>query len=139
MGAFWSKDTLDAYTPPANKVMAGAAPETPSFYAMMRDKIPWFLSCLTIVAVIGYIFISDAGLVKSSGLLEKKAQLEAENLRLEEQNRQLAARLERIMSDRGYLEDEARNKLGLVKPNEIIYRLAEEPELTDEELKTQLE
>jgi cell division protein FtsB len=89
--------------------------------------------------MIGYIFLSEAGLVKSSGLMEKKALLEQENLRLEEENRQLEVRLERIRNDPGYLEDEARKKLGLVRPDEIIYRLAEEPELSDEELRGQLE
>jgi cell division protein FtsB len=89
--------------------------------------------------MIGYIFISDAGLAKSSGLLEKKNLLEWENLRLEEENRQLASRLERIMVDNGYLEDEVRNRLGLVRPNEIIYRLAEESEFSEDEPKNQAE
>jgi cell division protein FtsB len=138
MGAFWSKDSLDAYNSPTTRGPE-ARPEKPlGVFSSLRDKIPWFLSCVTILGMIGYIFISDAGLVKSSGLLEKKNLLELENLRLEEENRQLAVRLERIINDFGYLEDEARNKLGLVRPNEIIYRLAEEPEFSDEELKSQL-
>jgi cell division protein FtsB len=89
--------------------------------------------------MIGYIFLSEAGLVKSSGLMEKKAMLEQENLRLEQENTQLKVRLERIRNDPVYLEDEARKKLGLVRPDEIIYRLAEEPELPVGESKSQLE
>jgi cell division protein FtsB len=92
-----------------------------------------------ILAIIGYIFLSEAGLVRSSGLAETKIALEAENFRLEEENRQLAIRLERIRNDPGYLEDEARRKLGLVRANETIYRLAEEPDLSEEELKGQLD
>ncbi|MDR2301398.1 MAG: septum formation initiator family protein [Deltaproteobacteria bacterium] len=108
-------------------------------FSTLKDKIPWLLSCLTILIMIGYIFISDAGLAKSNGLLEKKNQLELENLRLEEENRQLTIRLDRILTDLGYLEDEARNKLGLVKPNEIIYKLAEESEFSDKDVNNQSE
>ncbi|MDR2458009.1 MAG: septum formation initiator family protein [Clostridiales Family XIII bacterium] len=136
MSAIWSKDSLEAYNSPANRGSEGLL-EKSVFFSALKDKIPWLLSCLTILIMIGYIFISDAGLVKSNGLLEKKTQLELENLRLEEENRQLAIRLERILTDFGYLEDEARNKLGLVKPNEIIYKLAEESEFSDQELKNQ--
>jgi cell division protein FtsB len=78
------------------------------------------------------LFFTEDVLTRNSGLMEKKKTLEEENLRLEEENRQLAARLDRLRSDPGYLEDEARRKLGLVRPDEIVFRLAEEPELADE-------
>jgi cell division protein FtsB len=91
------------------------------------------------VTVMGYLIFSEEGLVHGSGLTEKKRSLEEENLRLEEENRQLAARIERLRNDPRYLEDEARKKLGLVRPDEIIFRLAEEPVLTDEEVREQLD
>ncbi|MDR1487334.1 MAG: septum formation initiator family protein [Deltaproteobacteria bacterium] len=105
----------------------------------VSGKIFWFAFLLIVVAVIGYLFFSENGLARNAGLMEKKIMLEADNLRLEEENRQLSARLERIRNDSGYLEDEARKKLGLVRPDEIIFRLAEEPELTDDEVKEQLD
>lgn len=138
MSAFWSKDSLEAYESPMDGRIAAEGGKT-GLISTLGDKIPWCVSCLLILIMIGYVFLSDAGLVKSSGLMEKKALLEQENLRLEEENRQLEVRLERIRNDLGYLEDEARKKLGLVRPDEIIYRLAEEPELSDEELRGQLE
>jgi cell division protein FtsB len=138
MGAIWSKDSLEAYNTSANRAPESAE-EKSLVFSTLKDKIPWLLSCLTILIMIGYIFISDAGLAKSNGLLEKKNQLELENLRLEEENRQLTIRLDRILTDLGYLEDEARNKLGLVKPNEIIYKLAEESEFSDKDVNNQSE
>jgi cell division protein FtsB len=138
MSAFWTNESLEAYNSPSNR-QSSEATENTSFLATLSDKIPWCISCLLILFMIMYIFLSEAGLVKSSGLMEKKVLLEQEILRFEEENRQLAVRLERIRNDPGYLEDEARRKLGLVRPNEIIYRLAEEPELSDEELKSQLD
>jgi cell division protein FtsB len=88
---------------------------------------------------IGYLFLSDDGFAKTSGLKEKKISLEAENLRLEEENRLLLARLDRLNTDMVFLESQARKKLRLVKPDEIIYRLAEEPDLTDEEVRRHLD
>ena len=91
------------------------------------------------MAIGAHLAFSDEGFVRGSGLDGAKRLLEAENLRLEEENRQLTARLERIWADTGYLEDEARKKLGLVRPDEIIFRLAEEPELSDEEVREKLD
>jgi cell division protein FtsB len=110
-----------------------------SFFSSFSGKIFWVGFLLTVIAVIGYLFFSEDGLARNDSLTEKKVMLEADNLRLEEENRQLSARLERIRNDPGYLEDEARKKLGLVRPDEIIFRLAEEPELSDNEVKAQLD
>ncbi|MDR1298214.1 MAG: septum formation initiator family protein [Deltaproteobacteria bacterium] len=142
MSTSWSaEDAPDADE--TTKVKAGPKKDGQSaasvLWSIVGDRIPWGVSCLLILAIVGYIFLSEAGLVRSSGLAETKAVLEAENLRLEEENRQLAVRLERIRNDPGYLEDEARKKLGLVRPDETIYRLAEEPDLSDEELRGRLE
>jgi cell division protein FtsB len=92
-----------------------------------------------VLLFIGYLFLSEDGLARNSGLGEKKALLESQNRRLEEENRQLMARRARLLNDPQFLESEVRKKLGLVRPDEIIYRLAEEPDLTDEEVKEQLE
>jgi len=45
---------------------------------------------------------------------------------LEEKNKLLAAEIRRLREDRQYLESVARKELGLVKDNEIIYRLKRE-------------
>ncbi|MDR3204778.1 MAG: septum formation initiator family protein [Deltaproteobacteria bacterium] len=109
-----------------------------SYFTTLSAKILWSCFLLIIGLSVIYLFFSDDGYPRNSGLLRKKAELEAETLRLDEENRQLEARLERIRNDSGYLEDEARKKLGLVRPDEIIYRLEEEPELSDKEVGEQL-
>jgi len=38
--------------------------------------------------------------------------------------------LERFKKDPDYVEDEARKKLGVIRPGEQIYRLEEEPDLS---------
>jgi cell division protein FtsB len=110
-----------------------------SLLAGISGRILWAAFFAVVAAVIGSLSLSEAGVMRSRGLMEKKRLLEAENQRLEAENIQLSTRLERIRSDPGYLEDEARKKLGLVRPDEVIFRLAEEPELSDEEVRVRLE
>ncbi len=58
-------------------------------------------------------------------------ELEESNRELAEKNRRLMLQIDQIKKDPRYIEDEARKNLGLVRPDETIYRLKEEPE-TDE-------
>jgi cell division protein FtsB len=108
--------------------------------SFLARKVFWLgLFFVLILSFIGYIFLSDDGFARNSGLKEMRAGLEEENLRLEEENRQLLARLERLNTDLSFLESQARKKLRFVKSDEIIFRLAEEPDLTDDEVKRQLD
>ena len=87
------------------------------------------------VAVLGmliYLTASADGFVRSGELEKEMLKLKAEIAALEDENRVLHQKLDRQGSDPGYIEDEARKKLGLVRPGEIIYRLAEEPDLADD-------
>jgi cell division protein FtsB len=91
---------------------------------------------LLVLGVLSFVFyflaVNDV-VYRGGGLIERKAALEAENLFIEEENRQLMARIERLGQDPEFIEDEARRKLRLIKPGEIIYRLVEEPDLSDDE------
>lgn len=86
------------------------------------------LAALLLAGLI-YLTISEDGFIKTRALRQEKVRLEGELAKLTEENDRLRQRIERIKNDPAYVEDEARKKLGLVKPNEIIYRLAEEPDL----------
>lgn len=86
------------------------------------------LLALASLVLTAYFIFYEEGFSKTGALRQEKERLEDEIGRLEEANRQLLERIERIKIDAGYAEDEARRKLGLVKPDEIIYRLADEPD-----------
>ncbi|MDR1871300.1 MAG: septum formation initiator family protein [Deltaproteobacteria bacterium] len=88
---------------------------------------------LGLAALIFYVLGANDGFYRENELKNRKIALEAENLQLEEENRQLTSRLERFGQDPEFMEDEARRKLRLVRPGEVIYRLAEEPDLSDNE------
>jgi cell division protein FtsB len=99
--------------------------------SFLSSRFLWLGVFLAIIAgFIGYLFLSEDGFARTSGLKEKKITLEADNMRLEEENRLLMARLERLNTDPSFLESQARKKLRLVRSDEVIYRLSEEPDLS---------
>ena len=90
---------------------------------------------LVLAAVLGLVLVySDRGLMRLYELRDDKQKAETANDEIKETNRRLMARVERIKTDRLYIEDEARKKLGLIRPDETIYRLREEPEKVPGEL-----
>ncbi|MDR2198983.1 MAG: septum formation initiator family protein [Deltaproteobacteria bacterium] len=108
--------------------------------SVLAGKFFWMgLFFVLILVFMGYIFLSEDGFSRNSGLKEMRDALILENTRLEEENRQLLARLARLNTDASFLESQARKKLRYVKSHEIIFRLAEEPDLTDDEVRLQLD
>jgi cell division protein FtsB len=64
--------------------------------------------------------------------MEKERQAYAHKIqKLEEENRELLAEIDRLRSNREYIESQGRRELGLVKEGEIIYRFKREKELKD--------
>lgn len=78
-----------------------------------------------------YLLTSADSFLKSGELEREIQKLEHEIEVLEDDNRLLRQKLERLQTDPNYIEDEARKKMGLVRPGEVIYRLSEEPDLSD--------
>ncbi len=96
---------------------------------------------IVILAVLGlgalvYVIASADSFLKSGELAREKSRLEAEIETLKDENLLLREKVDRMQNDPAYLEDEARKKLGLIRPGETIYRLAEEPDLSEEEPET---
>lgn len=85
-----------------------------------------------ILAALIYLVGSADSFIKSGELEQEIQKLEHEIAVLEDDNRLLRQKLERLQTDPDYVEDEARKKMGLVRPGEVIYRLSEEPDLSDD-------
>ena len=95
----------------------------------MKGSKIYLLFLAALALFLGLILVySDNGLMRLHELKLDQEKLEQDNERLREENRRLLRKLERIKSDPRYIEDEARKKLGLVRPDETIYRLKDEPE-----------
>jgi len=89
---------------------------------------------LLVIFVLSAIF-GSWGWVHLRHLEEKQGEMEALAMRMERQNEVMRQHLERLESDNAYLEKVVRERLGWVKPNELIYRVdgsvAEPPESGD--------
>lgn len=75
------------------------------------------------------LFYSDRGIIHLNKLKEERDNLEITNREILEENRKLLLKIDRIKKDPKYIEDEARKKLGLVRPDELIIQLKETDEL----------
>ena len=87
---------------------------------------------VVVLSALIYLVVSADGFVRNTELKKEKEKLEAEIEALEDENRVLRQKLERLQTDPGYVEDEARKKLRLIRPGETIYRLSEEPDVSDQ-------
>lgn len=100
-----------------------------AFFISKKAQI-FFL--ITLVAALGLALLySDNGILQLNQLKQDKEKMQSEIQSLKDENQRLLKYIERLKNDPRCIEDEARKKLGLVKPNETIYRLQEETETTD--------
>ena len=66
--------------------------------------------------------------------MEKERQAYVHEIqKLEQENRELLEEINRLHSDREYIESQGRRELGLVKEGEVLYRFKREKELKDSE------
>jgi cell division protein FtsB len=116
------------------KTAAGGGP-----LAWLLSAVPRLLGnrfTLLTIALIGaaaliYLAASADGFLKSQELAREKARLEADIELLKDENRLLRLKIESFNNNPAYVEDEGRKKLRLIRPEETIYRLSEEPDLGD--------
>jgi cell division protein FtsB len=106
-----------------------------ALWALPRWLISRFgLMALGALAIGGLIYMAAQGdgFLKQNELEQEKVKLEGEIEALQDENRLLRERLERLKNDPAFVEDEARKKLGLIRSGETVYRLSEEPDLADD-------
>ncbi len=87
--------------------------------------------------VVGLVLFIIAAVFGGHGLMHlqrmRNEQRELEQLafNLQQQNEQLRQQIRRLQSDDAYIEKLARERLGLVKHDEVIYRVTAPPALAD--------
>ncbi len=87
----------------------------------------FFLTLLTGVVIVLFLVITfeNRGLLDVYRLKQEMARLEKENNRLQKEITELRRTADRLMHDAKYLESVAREELGMVGQDEIIYRFVE--------------
>ena len=84
--------------------------------------------CLSIIipamlSMLFFIFFGSNGLVDMNRLKEKRNLITEKNTKLTRKNISLYRRIERLKHDTGYIENVARQELGLVRKNEMVCKL----------------
>ncbi|WP_051305376.1 FtsB family cell division protein [Desulfogranum mediterraneum] len=90
--------------------------------ASRRRRLLWRLGVLIgMGTVLALLFLPGRGLFQLRRLQQHATELEEENVRLQEDKARLAAEIERLKGDEAYIEQLAREKYGLLKPNEEVF------------------
>ena len=93
-------------------------PPPPWKYTGLLSACVLALVALGVVAVLG-----DHGLLHLRRLQGEQTALDQTAVQLQQRNEALRERIQRLQSDDRYIEQLAREQIGLVKPGEIIYRV----------------
>jgi cell division protein FtsB len=72
------------------------------------------------------LWISDGSLADVARLNQKISKQQAENERLQERNRLLAAEVKALKGGLGAIEERARTDMGMIKKGETFYMVVEE-------------
>ena len=80
-----------------------------------------YLALAVVALLLCWHLFSSYGLVGYFHLKKELAGLQAENDRLQEQNRQLLHDLKRFKEDDAYFSEVARKQHGMIKKNEVIF------------------
>jgi len=87
----------------------------------------------------GFTFFGgDFGFVRIWNLHEKKKELELESKKLQVQILDLQMEKDKLKNDKAYIEKMAREKLGMVKEGEKVYRFVPTPEDSSSKHTTEL-
>ena len=92
----------------------------------IRRRIGGGIAVIVALYVVIPMIFGDMGLVKYIQMRRTFDQTLRENLNLAEENRRLDAEVRAFRSDPDKIEETARERLGLVRPGERVYRF--EPE-----------
>ncbi len=89
----------------------------------MYRKIVIILLFLILGSLLAMSIFSQRGLLHMLRLKDELRQLEIHNQQLQAENLVLRREIDNLKSNSKYLEDKARDELGLAKDNELIYEL----------------
>ncbi|NMC70008.1 MAG: septum formation initiator family protein [Myxococcales bacterium] len=89
------------------------------------QAFPVLILLLTLL-VVPFLIFGDEGIRRVERLETELEQIRTENGKLEARVRELRRRLEAYRTRPGYLEDVARDELGLVRPDELVLVFPEE-------------
>jgi cell division protein FtsB len=110
-----------------------AGPDHGGWRNVLSPRLALAVLTLAVLGGLAYLTVSADGFIRRAEWEREKDKLENEIAVLRDENQVLRRKIEHLRQDPGYVEDEARRKLGLIRPGETIYRLSEESDLAAED------
>lgn len=95
--------------------------------------LPWKYKAVVAAGVVALALCAVSAVFGSGGVVdlrrlqEEQVQEEASAFGLAQRNAQLRDHLQRLESDDAYLEKVVRERLGWIKPGEVVYRVERRP------------
>jgi cell division protein FtsB len=84
------------------------------------------MAILILVPLLGFVLFSKRGIIARVGLEMEKQTMQAEIMQVRKQQDSLRAVIEQLQSDTALIEKLAREKYGMVRPGETVYRIEQE-------------
>ena len=81
---------------------------------------------ILVLIILGFTVFGDRGLIKLVSCQRQREALAVEASRLQQENQRLIVEIERLKGDDSYLEQLAREDLGMVKPGELVFQFTED-------------
>jgi cell division protein FtsB len=89
--------------------------------------VRWLLAAVVVAVLLCGAVFGDHGVFHLTRLWAEQRDLEGAAFDLQQRNDDLRRRIERLRDDDLYLEKLARERLGMTRPDEVIYRVLPTP------------
>jgi len=88
-----------------------------------RNKILLSVAILVLISMLIFIIFSEYGLSDLRLLKQERDQLLQKNAQLEQENLSLYRQIDRLKNDLKFIESVARQELGMVGKDEVVFKL----------------
>lgn len=88
-----------------------------------RNKILLSLSIVALFALLLFLVFNEYGLADLRSLRQERDRLLQKNAQLEQENLSLYRQIDRLQKDLDYIESVARQELGMVGKDEVVFKL----------------
>ncbi|MBI3811134.1 MAG: septum formation initiator family protein [Nitrospirae bacterium] len=96
--------------------------ESADRHQKLRRRIAWGVGLLVSFYLLVPLLVGDMGIVKYFELRRTHHQLQQEIQQLSDENQKIQDEIHALWSDPAKIEQLAREKLGLVRPGEVVYQ-----------------
>ncbi|MBT3312897.1 MAG: septum formation initiator family protein [Desulfobacterales bacterium] len=98
----------------------------------MVQKIIFALISILLFAMLIIIIFSEKGFIDLNEMKKKRDSLLSENAKINNENLVLYRKIKRTKDDPKYIEDIARQELGMIRKNEVILKIRKNGESANE-------